>query len=134
MFIAVLIWVKRLHRNYLTITITRHVCVTHVSRMLDILFTRFIHEKSSVVFIWKIHLWPFHLLCGWLYQDLRELYYGEFHIFWSKLGRNYNEYSRSSFVVLGMLGIKRFYHSGKTKHWMSRVWQYAFLVKWVHLG
>ena len=109
MFIAVLIWVKRLRGTYLTITITRHVCVTDVSRVLDIIFTRFIHDKSSVVFIWKIHLWPFNLLCGWLCQDLRELYYGEFHIFWSKLGWNYNKYSRASSVVLGMLEIKRFY-------------------------
>ena len=51
LFIAVLIWVKCLRRTYVTITITRHVCVTDVSRVLDIIITRFIHDKSSVVFI-----------------------------------------------------------------------------------
>ena len=51
MFIAVLIWVKCWRRTYLTMTITRHVCVTDMSRVLDFIFTRFIHDKSSAVFI-----------------------------------------------------------------------------------
>ena len=51
MFIAVLIWVKCWRRTYLTMTITRHVCVTDMSRVLDFIFTRFNHDKSSAVFI-----------------------------------------------------------------------------------
>ena len=77
-----------------------HRCVTGAWDYIHAFYPR--QRLLPVVFIWKIPPPPppFNLICGWFCQDLTGLYHGEFHIFWSKLGWNYNNYCQSSFAYL----------------------------------
>ena len=78
------------------VTPMRHGCLTLYSRVLSTttIVTRCLYMKNPPP------PRPFNLICGWLCQDLTGLYHGEFHIFWSKLGWNYNNYCQSSFAYL----------------------------------
>ena len=87
-----------MRRTYLTITSTRHVCVTDVSRVLDIIFTRFTHNN---------------LFCGWTRGDITV----SSTFFWSKLWWSYNDYSQSSLAYLECQKLNDS-TKGKTKHYL----------------